>query len=343
MEAKIASFQKAIRPIIAKAGISALSRFLLGDHKALLEAFDAADIGNTIANALKGGFEEAEKSRQQIFEIKNALLELIVALDGKKILILIDELDRCRPDFAIEVLETVKHFLTVKGVFSVTGIYDKVLHSIIETRYGPQIVAEKYLERHFNHKMTFSKFNYEEYLISRFEDTNAIKKNWLIKSEEFDDGIICAAKYASQICEIGNFNLRQVNILINKIDSIISSKCVIKLSQAQDLGSKNLFGLTIAVFCKELDAEKFEVLVNSQSISKRKESISYFTQKAQSEKFVAYLITMISKDDAEYENLVEQILNPSSDYSSSFRPLLRKIKLACNDLVKFDGDGSRLN
>ena len=77
VNSKVVALQKAILPIIAKAGISALSRFLLGDHKALIETFDAAELGNTIANALKGGLDEAQRYRQQISEIKKSLAELI--------------------------------------------------------------------------------------------------------------------------------------------------------------------------------------------------------------------------------------------------------------------------
>ena len=165
--AKIASFQKAILPIIAKAGISALSRFLLGDHKALLEAFDAAAIGNTIADAIRGGFKEAEQSRFQIHQIKEALRELIADLGDKKILILIDELDRYRPDFAIEVLETVKHFFSIDGVFSLIGIDENLLHSIVRKRYGSSIDCDGYLLRHFSSVISFQNFAYDSFCNDR--------------------------------------------------------------------------------------------------------------------------------------------------------------------------------
>ncbi|MEZ4628433.1 MAG: P-loop NTPase fold protein [Eubacteriales bacterium] len=34
----------------------------------------------------------------------------------KKLLIIIDELDRCRPTFAIQTLELIKHLFAVKGL-----------------------------------------------------------------------------------------------------------------------------------------------------------------------------------------------------------------------------------
>lgn len=342
VNSKVLTLQKAILPIIAKAGISALSRFLLGDHKALIETFDAAELGNTIANALKSGLDEAQRSRQQISEIKKSLAELISSLGDKRFLILIDELDRCRPDFAIEVLETIKHFFSIKKIFSVVGVYETVLHSIIDKKYGEKIGADSYLQRHFNHTITFSKFDYEAYLISRLKNTVAFKEEWLNNDEEFDNGIICAARYASQICEIGMFNLRQVNMLVNKLDSIITTKCRANLARDQKSGTKNLFGLIIAIFCKELDTNKYEILLNSQSDNQRREALNHFAQKAKSQDFIAYLVTMISSNEAEYKSMAELILSTDFEYSQSLRPLLKKIKLANNDLIKFDSDGSGL-
>ena len=56
--------------------------------------------------------------------------------DGKKLLIYIDELDRCRPTFAIETLEAVKHFFDLENVIFVFSLDLKQLQHSIATIYG---------------------------------------------------------------------------------------------------------------------------------------------------------------------------------------------------------------
>ena len=65
---------------------------------------------------------------------------------GKPLIIIIDELDRCRPLFAIELLEKIKHFFELPGIVFVLGIDRKQLEHSIQSVYG-DIDADGYLRR----------------------------------------------------------------------------------------------------------------------------------------------------------------------------------------------------
>ena len=66
------------------------------------------------------------------------------------IIILIDELDRCRPNYAIELLETMKHFFNSPGVvYIVANNADELGHSI-KVLYGTEFDAAGYLKRFFD-------------------------------------------------------------------------------------------------------------------------------------------------------------------------------------------------
>ena len=65
--------------------------------------------------------------------------------------VFIDELDRCRPTYAIELLETVKHLFEIKGmVFVIATNTDQLQHSI-KAVYGTGFDASRYLDRFFNY------------------------------------------------------------------------------------------------------------------------------------------------------------------------------------------------
>jgi hypothetical protein len=65
------------------------------------------------------------------------------------ILIIIDELDRCNPKFALATLEKVKHVFDVKGVKFLFSTNLTQLASIVKKQYGADIDAEGYLNKFF--------------------------------------------------------------------------------------------------------------------------------------------------------------------------------------------------
>jgi hypothetical protein len=73
------------------------------------------------------------------------------ALEGKglrpPIVIVIDELDRCRPSYAIKLLEEIKHLFDVPGVVFVFGMHGDQLARSIGAEYGSSFDGRAYLRR----------------------------------------------------------------------------------------------------------------------------------------------------------------------------------------------------
>ena len=68
---------------------------------------------------------------------------------------IVDELDRCRPTFAIELLERVKHIFDVPDLVFVFGVNRDELCKSLESIYG-QIDSDTYLRRFFDMEFTLS-------------------------------------------------------------------------------------------------------------------------------------------------------------------------------------------
>ncbi|PCD75646.1 KAP family P-loop NTPase fold protein [Pseudothioclava arenosa] len=64
-----------------------------------------------------------------------------------KLVIIVDELDRCRPDYALSLLETIKHFFAVDGVHFVLGVNLGELENSVKARYGAGCDARSYLQK----------------------------------------------------------------------------------------------------------------------------------------------------------------------------------------------------
>ncbi len=136
-------------------------------------------LGPRVVNAFAKGFTNfdfieamnALKNNDQMSKIiyedyissegkKEAFKKLICKFtdNNKRLLIFIDELDRCRPTFAIETLEAVKHFFDLPNVIFVFSLDINQLQKSIETIYG-KIDATGYLQRFFDCQISLPKPN----------------------------------------------------------------------------------------------------------------------------------------------------------------------------------------
>lgn len=66
---------------------------------------------------------------------------------SKRLIIVIDELDRCRPDYALSMLETLKHVFALPGVQFVLGVNMDALANSVRARYGAGYDAALYLQK----------------------------------------------------------------------------------------------------------------------------------------------------------------------------------------------------
>ncbi|TQX90255.1 MULTISPECIES: P-loop NTPase fold protein [unclassified Rhizobium] len=102
--------------------------------------------------------EEFAAAKKSIFNFEQSFGEIVEALrlDGKAMpfFIFVDELDRCRPTYAISMLERIKHLFNVENVvFLIATDTEQLAHSI-KAVYGEGFNSQKYLSRFFNRPYT---------------------------------------------------------------------------------------------------------------------------------------------------------------------------------------------
>ncbi|MEO2212766.1 P-loop NTPase fold protein [Paenibacillus amylolyticus] len=88
---------------------------------------------------------------KQFKEIKQDFRkQLSIMGKDQKVVFLIDELDRCRPTYAIETLETIKHFFDTQNLIFVVAMDMEQLKHSISTIYGANMDSYGYLRRFFD-------------------------------------------------------------------------------------------------------------------------------------------------------------------------------------------------
>ena len=115
----------------------------------LLDAIIVAG-GKEVEKATDSFWQQEQGRRTAVEQFRSALLQLTTAPNsdgpGRPLIIVIDELDRCRPDYALSVLEVVKHFFSVPGVHFVLGCNLDALEHMVRVRYGSSVNASAYLK-----------------------------------------------------------------------------------------------------------------------------------------------------------------------------------------------------
>lgn len=101
-------------------------------------------------NFLKSLFDKRQEKEASIQDIRDALSEYTAGTEKARLVVLIDELDRCRPTYAIETLEVAKHIFNADGVVFALGLHRQQLTASIKAVYGQDFDAVGYLERFFD-------------------------------------------------------------------------------------------------------------------------------------------------------------------------------------------------
>ncbi|PKQ75935.1 KAP family P-loop NTPase fold protein [Aeromonas sobria] len=201
----------ALKAAIKKAGLE--------EDDFSLEGEDANLLVDALCSNQKERYESIQYLKQ---EIRQWVAGAVVLGKGKldyPAFILIDELDRCRPSYAVEMLETIKHIFDIPNVVFVLATDTEQLQHAIKVIYGEGFDAQNYLGRffirRFNLPFVSTKVFIEECLSKKSIDFN-VESFWPIDtSKQFlvDMFLLFSETHA--------VSLRRIEQLIDRVLSIL--------------------------------------------------------------------------------------------------------------------------
>ncbi|MEN4054083.1 P-loop NTPase fold protein [Sulfurimonas sp. NWX79] len=152
---------KALLPTIGKIAINAGGKFLLGTTNISDEIREVAKTGTShfaelASSLIEDNLESYSQDKVAMKEFKKNLADF-ANIQDKPIVIFIDELDRCKPDFAVNVIERVKHFFDVPNVIFVLLLNREQLEKAVKGVYGLETDASAYLGKFVNFFFTLPK------------------------------------------------------------------------------------------------------------------------------------------------------------------------------------------
>jgi hypothetical protein len=166
------------------------------------------------------------------------------------VVIFVDELDRCRPQYAIAVLERIKHLLSLPGIIFVLGIDRSQLANGIRGAYGESFDSETYLQRFIDLDYKLAFFDSRDFikkliadyrLVDFFNTRHNSSRYW------FDDESERLVDTCADVVMLFNLTLREIEQLLARVNIVARST-----ASSQPIYPHLLVGL-LALRCKEAD------------------------------------------------------------------------------------------
>lgn len=153
---------KALVPAATKMLLNVVGHHLLGTQNLSDTATEVLEtVQEKAANAAERQVEtllsQYEEEKQGVDEFRSALRKFAASAPNKPVVIFLDELDRCRPDFALRTIERIKHFFDVPGLVFVLLTNRVQLEACLRGLYGEQLDAHTYLQKFIQFSLVLPK------------------------------------------------------------------------------------------------------------------------------------------------------------------------------------------
>lgn len=214
---------------IAVKAIPALTKGIVKHYCGEAVAEAAKDVLEVGAEIFKTEVIEYENKRNKLITFKKELSDFIEeAVPNKPLVFIVDELDRCRPDYAVEILERIKHFFSIKGIVFVLSIDKAQLCNAIRGHYGSDLIdAEEYLRRFIDVEYllpepdveSYCKYLYEYFGFQLFLEDIRRQSPYSELRDDPDRFLKCA----KEIARAKNLSLRQIEKLFVHARLVLSS------------------------------------------------------------------------------------------------------------------------
>ncbi|MEO5703141.1 MAG: P-loop NTPase fold protein, partial [Gammaproteobacteria bacterium] len=113
----------------------------------------AKDTSEVLSKYVQERIQSHKKNVQSIKSFKDTLsatADIIRQETGKPLIIIIDELDRCKPTYAVEIIEKIKHLFSVPNVVFILVMHKPQLEEAVKSVYGQGVNANIYLQKFIN-------------------------------------------------------------------------------------------------------------------------------------------------------------------------------------------------
>lgn len=227
---------------------------------AIIEAISGHNI-NGIKDALtsEDPFKKFKEEKDVEQKIKDFFASILVER-GNRLIIFIDELDRCKPTFAVHLLEQIKHYIFDDRITFVFSINLEQLQHTIKQYYGADFDSCRYLDRFFDLRISMPPANMEKF----YSEIG-------LESRYYVDIV------TKRIINMYNFELREITRFYSQIKAAVyepthdSEKYDFMFSDGKGRQIILIYIVPLLIGLKIADISKYDNFINGRDIEPLKE------------------------------------------------------------------------
>jgi len=182
-----------------------IAKHLLGR----ISGINVSELSETVHNTINGTDPLVHLKAEK--DVKNSVNEFLKTLTvaDNRLVIFIDELDRCKPTYAIRLLERIKHYFFHDKITFVFSTNLEELQHTIKCYYGDKFNATQYLEKFFDIHMVLPPIN----------------KHTFYRQLELADTTLVNTQICRAVIEANNFEFREAKKFVFFTKAILKETC----------------------------------------------------------------------------------------------------------------------
>jgi KAP family P-loop domain. len=282
--------------------------------------FDSEEIisNDELAKSVADKIDNYNKNKKSVAKFRKELENISLKefeQNTKPMIIFVDELDRCRPDYAINLLERVKHFFNVQNIIFILGIDKEALSNSIRVIYGEQTDINGYLTRFIDLEYRLKTANNKQYL--SYLMNNKYKFSEIFSYRKPDNILSAEYKY----CDFAGVVMQVIITLdlpLRDIEKIIVEIYMILRANIHNY----IYPYLLIILCviKKVNREIYNQIKSKQidynelllKLKKQNENFHKCLEDKETLIYKAYLIWLID-DNAEIERIKEGVERVEED------------------------------
>lgn len=190
-----------------------------------IEQIISGDDLESMAKSKLDNYTNAKNAVRDFKEELNLLGIRNIEKTNKPLIVFVDELDRCRPNFAIALLERVKHFFNVENIIFILGVDKESLGNSIKVVYGDSTDIDGYLTRFIDMEYTLNQEcskSYINFLMNKYDFNNIFEARKGLEGYSVENSASEFIDLTIDVLNMFKFSLRDIEKVVANLYLVVS-------------------------------------------------------------------------------------------------------------------------
>lgn len=257
-----------------------------------------------------------EEQKEEFHKLLNAITK------NKRIVLIVDELDRCKPDYAVKTLETIKHFYNIPNITILITTNNRQLACTIKHFYGNDFDGYGYLNKIYDSVITLKNENIIDYVkvYCNFMQHTHLPEN-----------------FAVFLFECFNFSYREINKFMSMY-RIVEPYTNYRIFDRNEFITESCIFLPLALALKIKDTQAYDKFIAGEAFDLLNKMFSETNIKKHNEQYYSWFCELFRVE--ENENLIDGVIRK---YKNIFNNENSYYKFPYMDAISMLGNKIELN